>query len=219
MVDCLPMDFILQKPHRGVSDVELLKDLQSVASSLGQDTVTTEEYNKIGIYHSCTFVRRFGSWLRALDAAKLPRTRTMMNIPEEELFDNLEALRRHFGRQPRYHEVRKPLSRYAAETYAHRFGSFFKALEAFVSSMNGEVVSSRNTSGTPNPRSINYRMRFRVLQRDNFKCCACGASPAKDSGVKLHIDHIIPVSKGGTCDLSNLQTLCEKCNLGKSNVL
>lgn len=31
MVDRLPMDFILQKPHRGVADAELLKDLQSVA--------------------------------------------------------------------------------------------------------------------------------------------------------------------------------------------
>lgn len=126
MVDCLPMDFILQKPHRGVSDVELLKDLQSVASSLGQDTVTTEEYNKIGIYHSCTFVRRFGSWLRALDAAKLPRTRTMMNIPEEELFDNLEALWRHFGRQPRYHEVRKPFIAICCGNVCASFWIFFQ---------------------------------------------------------------------------------------------
>ena len=69
----------------------------------------------------------------------------MMNIPEEELFDNLEAVWRHFGRQPRYHEVRKPLSRYAAETYAHRFGSFFKALEAFVSSMNGDKWYAQST--------------------------------------------------------------------------
>lgn len=33
----------------------------------------------------------------------------------------------------------------------------------------------------------------------------------------LHADHIIPVSQGGTDEMDNLQTLCEKCNLAKSN--
>ena len=43
----------------------------------------------------------------------------------------------------------------------------------------------------------------------------CGAKVA--DGVKLHIDHIIPVSKGGTNDMDNLQVLCHKCNLAKTN--
>ncbi|MBR2352886.1 MAG: HNH endonuclease, partial [Clostridia bacterium] len=34
-------------------------------------------------------------------------------------------------------------------------------------------------------------------------------------GVKLEVDHIIPVSKGGKSTLDNLQTLCERCNRGK----
>jgi len=58
-------------------------------------------------------------------------------------------------------------------------------------------------------------MRYDVLKRDNFKCQKCGIT-AKD-GAKLHVDHIIPVSKGGKTTLSNLQTLCDRCNLGKSN--
>jgi hypothetical protein len=33
----------------------------------------------------------------------------------------------------------------------------------------------------------------------------------------LECDHIVPVSKGGNSELSNLQTLCRKCNSGKSN--
>ena len=41
----------------------------------------------------------------------------------------------------------------------------------------------------------------------------------KEDGVTLHIDHIIPVSKGGTDELSNLQTLCADCNLNKSDVI
>jgi 5-methylcytosine-specific restriction endonuclease McrA len=56
------------------------------------------------------------------------------------------------------------------------------------------------------------------LQRDRFTCCACGASPALSPGVELHVDHIVPWSKGGETGLENLQTLCSVCNLGKSNV-
>lgn len=67
-------------------------------------------------------------------------------------------------------------------------------------------------------RKIPDKLRYKVLKRDNFKCCACGASPAKDPSVELHIDHIIPWSKGGETTMENLQTLCSKCNLGKSNL-
>ena len=68
-------------------------------------------------------------------------------------------------------------------------------------------------------RNISDKLRYQVLKRDNFKCCACGASPAKDPSVELHMDHIIPYSKGGEATLENLQTLCSKCNLGKSDAL
>ena len=60
-------------------------------------------------------------------------------------------------------------------------------------------------------------LRYDVLKRDGFKCQICGAS-AQD-GATLHVDHIIPVSKGGKTEMSNLQTLCDRCNLGKSNKL
>ena len=72
-------------------------------------------------------------------------------------------------------------------------------------------------SSTPKTRKISDKLRYSVLKRDNFKCCACGASPAKDPSVELHIDHIIPWSKGGETTLENLQTLCSKCNIGKSD--
>jgi hypothetical protein len=55
-----------------------------------------------------------------------------------------------------------------------------------------------------------------VLARDNWTCCSCGRS-SKEEGITLEVDHIIPRSKGGTDDIDNLQTLCKKCNVGKSN--
>ena len=62
---------------------------------------------------------------------------------------------------------------------------------------------------------MNDDIRYNVLKRDNYSCQICGAT-AKD-GAKLHVDHIIPVSKGGKTVMNNLQTLCERCNIGKSN--
>ena len=68
-------------------------------------------------------------------------------------------------------------------------------------------------------RTPSTRLRFEVLIRDKSTCRMCGASPTKDPTVTLHIDHIIPWSKGGKTTLSNLQTLCATCNLGKSDIV
>ncbi len=69
------------------------------------------------------------------------------------------------------------------------------------------------------PRDPGLRLRFKVLRRDNFSCRQCGKSPATVLGVILHVDHIFPWSNGGETVFENLQTLCEKCNLGKSNLV
>jgi len=58
-------------------------------------------------------------------------------------------------------------------------------------------------------------LRTKILRRDGFRCRMCGASPA--DGITLHIDHITPVSLDGRTVPENLQTLCQACNLGKSN--
>ena len=65
------------------------------------------------------------------------------------------------------------------------------------------------------PRAVSQRLRNMVLARDNYTCVECGAK--KENGVKLHVDHKIPYSKGGKTELSNLRTLCETCNLKKGD--
>lgn len=59
------------------------------------------------------------------------------------------------------------------------------------------------------------KLRYTILKKDRFRCKICGRT-AKD-GIKLHVDHIIPISKGGKTVISNLRTLCEECNLGKGD--
>ena len=56
-------------------------------------------------------------------------------------------------------------------------------------------------------------LRSAILERDKFTCCDCGRN-AYD-GVKVDVDHIVPVSKGGKTIKSNLQALCEECNIAK----
>jgi len=57
--------------------------------------------------------------------------------------------------------------------------------------------------------------RVAVLVRDQYTCQMCGVS--RTDGAVLEIDHIHPVSKGGTNARANLQVLCRECNAGKSN--
>jgi 5-methylcytosine-specific restriction endonuclease McrA len=49
-------------------------------------------------------------------------------------------------------------------------------------------------------------VRRAVLERDGWKCLACGATDA------LELDHITPKSAGGQPTVDNLQTLCRDCN-------
>jgi hypothetical protein len=53
-------------------------------------------------------------------------------------------------------------------------------------------------------RYIPKEVRAEVLK--SGKCAECGARS------HLEVDHIVPVSRGGTGDRANLQALCRKCN-------
>ena len=62
---------------------------------------------------------------------------------------------------------------------------------------------------------VSNRIRFSIYERDRYRCVKCGRTEA--AGAALEIDHIIPISKGGTSEVSNLQTLCRECNIKKGN--
>lgn len=60
-------------------------------------------------------------------------------------------------------------------------------------------------------RRISSDVQIAVWKRDKEKCVSCGSTE------NLHFDHIIPFSKNGSNDIENIQILCAKCNLKKSN--
>lgn len=62
--------------------------------------------------------------------------------------------------------------------------------------------------------AISGTQRARILNRDGRRCQMCGKTVAEDH-VRLHVDHKIPSSWGGTDDDENLWALCSQCNEGK----
>jgi hypothetical protein len=212
-------------PNAPVSDEELIADLRRVALELGTGKVTKAQYRSMGRYGLTTLDKRFRTWNEALRRAGLAIT-NRKNIHDEELFENILTLWQHYGRQPRLSELASNPSCISECPYNRRFGSWMNALIAFVDYANGtgaELAEHQVGTGVQNKhttgRKPSLRLRWRVLQRDNFKCCGCGSSPAITLGVELHVDHIHPWSEDGETVLENLQTLCSKCNLGKSNFL
>lgn len=59
------------------------------------------------------------------------------------------------------------------------------------------------------------KLRFQIFKRDHYRCQLCGVAATDGPHVRLEVDHIIPRSRGGTDDPSNLLTMCFGCNRGK----
>lgn len=222
------MKFELEEYHCNIKDEELIADLRRIALELDKTSVTEAENKERGKYATTTHIRRFGSWHNAMVKAGLRKNRSTLNLTDEELYKNLEEIWIKLGRQPKYQELQKPFSKYLIGVYENRFGTWRKALEKFVAYINKEEsVSSEETikdlkvepsTQHKTSRNINWRLRFIVMKRDDFKCQSCGRSPATDPSIILHVDHVNAWANGGETVLENLQTLCSKCNIGKSDL-
>lgn len=222
-----------------VSEKEIIDDVKRVAKIYNKDTITAKEYNAFGKYNSTTIKRKYGnSWNNILVMSDLNVTFNR-KFSDKDLIEDIENVWILLGRQPTTTDIKNGISKYSLNSYCRHFGSWRKALEAFIDYIDDEslnfgdnatkedvssvtkekiVAIEDNLNNHKTKRDINLRLRFKVMQRDNFKCCMCGASPAIDPTVVLHIDHIKPWSKGGETTIENLQTLCSKCNLGKGDL-
>ena len=173
-----------------ISDEELFQDIERVWIKLGRQPTITDVKNGEFSFGQNTFVRRFGGWRGALEAF----------IKYVNSDDNVVST-------PSYESEQQ--TKVETNIIQHKQSDFVE---------KEDVVDDSSKNHKTN-RDINLRLRFKVMARDNFKCCMCGRSPATDPSVVLHIDHIKPWAKGGETTMDNLQTLCSKCNLGKSDIM
>jgi hypothetical protein len=218
---------------------DVIEDIKAVAATLGTHVLSLSQYKTIGKYTYRPIYRNFGDWAGAVRAAGLtPRYELPVEVTDELCFEAIETAWQRLGRQPRQADVRKPESKIGEGAITRRFGSWRKALEAFVASVNkpDEPSAPEAQTGTgaahgvgpseeeaPKPRhatarTAGWKLRFLVMRRDGFRCVQCGRSPANEVGTILVIDHITPWSKGGDTVYGNLRTLCEVCNGGRNNL-
>lgn len=173
-----------------ISDEELFQDIERVWIKLGRQPTITDVKNGEFKFAQNTFTRRFGGWRGALEAFV-----RYVNTDDNEVSTSS------------YKSEQQ--TKVETSVTQHRQSDFVE---------KEDVVDDSSKNHKTN-RDINLRLRFKVMARDNFKCCMCGRSPATDPSVVLHIDHIKPWAKGGETTMDNLQTLCSKCNLGKSDIM
>ncbi|HEY3300855.1 MAG TPA: HNH endonuclease [Methylophilaceae bacterium] len=217
---------------RNVTKEEIITDLKRIAVERKLKTITVKEYQEVGTFGVNTVLRRFGSWNDALLCCELEAPNRQY-IPDVELFENIANVWTQLGRQPFGRELEKSngYSKFSLGTYEKRFKSWNNSLIEFERFINGnaedadyksnnELVNKHEASlkKRSTPRKVNWRLRAQILIRDNCMCQMCGASPAKNPDVLLHVDHIKPYSRGGETVQENLRTLCSICNIGKSDM-
>ena len=219
---------------RDMTDEQLIAELQKVASEIKSDTLTVIQFNAHSEIAASAITRRLGSWNKALQAAGLRPVNMGRRYTEDDYFENLLSVWTYLGRQPKYGEMDAEPSIIPPGAYEQRWGTWRKALRAFVQRVNAdsdqtkgvqplehksviEVAPRKPNLQPEDQRKIPLGLRYNVLVRDHFKCVLCGNSPATDPGCKLHVDHILPFSKNGKTFQENLRTLCGACNIGKGN--
>jgi len=219
------MKYIIKEHHFKIPDKALLNDLRETAKILGKQSLKCYEYRVAGNFGTNTIQSRFGSWNNALEKAGL-KIFFQRKYTEDDLLKNLKNVWDSLGRQPCCKEVIKPLSKYNYKVYNRMFGNWNNTLKEFVKfagkkggikirKPNMRLLKKKMRKDLYKP--ISGSMRFEIFKRDKYKCKICGMSPALNPKIILHVDHIIPVIKGGKTEPGNLQTLCNECNLGKSD--
>jgi hypothetical protein len=209
------------------SHEKIIERLQSIAKRTGRNGVLREELSENNGPSDKPIRRLFGSYRKALEAAGLSQNKGGVRYTDEECYENLLAMWTALGRQPNFGELKSPPSTVGPKAYINRWGSWRKALQAFIDRVNqdapAEVQKPEMRDLPPNneikikrtPRDIPLGLRYTVLVRDRFRCAICGRSPATNLNVNLHVDHIKAWANGGETVLENLRSLCSDCNLGK----
>lgn len=220
------------QPIKNLSNDELIDELRRVYVLCGKDWLTSDDFNIHSPITSEDAVRlRFGSFRKGLEAAGIPHAPHKQRLrTDEKCFENIASVWTHYGRRPMYREMFLAPSTIQAKTYVLRWGTWRKAVKAFIDWANSEgkeevtLEVGDTTNRVTIPQAVNTEadcrevrpgLRFKVFHRDRFRCVICGRSPATHLNVELHADHIKSVAAGGKTIFENLQTLCQDCNLGK----
>ena len=217
--DDFKFDINAKKVHK--LDKDLIESLEVYAKLKNYEYFSTTEYDKWNekIAHSETFVNRFGSWNKALRIIGIEGGRER-KYTIEELIENLENIWKEIKFPPGKRQLAKYGKKISEQPYKRNWGSVKSACEQIALFHDGKITREQLLlkSKTKNERStIPLNVRWIVLKRDNYTCKKCGRSPGKDQTTELEIDHIMPVAKNCSKDISNLDKLFHDCNQFKKD--
>ena len=210
---------------------ELLESIRRIGQETKPAPLTLDEFSARTGIGGGPVRRCFGTWKAALEEAGLTQSALGKRYSDEQCFENILNLWTHYGRAPQHDEANSPPSAVGAKAYVRRWGTWRKALTAFVTRVSEPSSATETEQAGPaqhspgpmedatqsdrGPRDVPLALRYYILKRDRFRCVTCGRSPATHPTVHLHIDHIVPWVAGGRTVAENLRSLCSECNLGK----
>lgn len=120
-------------------------------------------------------------------------------------------------------QIKRPVFRflYVSPAGKSRRTCKIKITTDIVSELQSEISAKIKKSGHSKTQrsAMTNDLREAIKKRDNYTCCLCGNSVFNEPNLLLEVDHIIPISKGGKTEASNLQTLCWRCNREKKDNL
>ena len=196
---------VAQVPHgRRHTEEEVFENLLGIWTHYGRPPTHSEMDKPPSTVGSNTYIKRYGGWRNALKAFVARANSDVAGLseigPDKTNLANLA-------------------------TRPHRAVSATASATAATRPLTGRRIAERpraprlmsTDAESANRRDPSIGLRFKVLQRDRFRCQLCGRSPATELDCKLHVDHIVPFSKEGKTTFENLRALCAECNVGRGN--
>jgi hypothetical protein len=182
---------------------EVFENLLGVWTHYGRAPTVSEMDRLPSTVGKNTYIHRYGGWRRALKAFMERANSEVDGSPAPDPAQDTAHLADHTDPTER-------LTSDAAGTG--------RPQPASPGGTRPRVSRPAQTNVKPEDRrEPSIGLRFKVLQRDHFKCVLCGDHRARNAECVLHVDHQIPWSKGGKTREDNLRTLCATCNIGRGN--
>ncbi len=133
-------------------------------------------------------------------------------------YDLDEVAKNLVDKNPRLiHEELKIMFNKSGSLWKVFYGDYFRFKTAVDAAINGILLKGSLPPPQPLPSTPGieppFALKRQVILRDGERCLCC--SRKKGKGIRLEVDHIIPVFMGGRTILDNLQTLCSICNKNK----
>ena len=149
--------------------------------------------------------------LRQVAMAFLDRDESQVRYYEERIKKMpLPVLKRHGVVEREGDLIRLNVAHLSYEQRAELIVLCEQKLGEFIKSRGMATWDYRLIETDPVPGDV----RYRVLAAAKGRCALCGATSRER---RIEVDHVVPRSKGGSNDITNLQALCDECNRGKSN--